>query len=235
MGSLGWHNPFPLEVGGGETVIESIYYAMRSAAGKGAAAADEDYSIEALWRQCRARAFGNVATFGERSTLQAFPDRATDALPYYEQLFRLANDPEGSDQARREAAATRYTLQIASAIPDIALALSELDERFEVLSQPDANAAVTLFGRAFEDYVPEETYGGGRKSTLLPNYATQFTLYVLLELGGGVLPGAAEAIAIQAATELLHEVLPGHNSFQIVTHHGFTLDVDLLDLTSLEA
>lgn len=235
MGSLGWHNPFPLEVGGGETTVERIYYAMRSASGKGGSAEEDETTVEGLWRQCRARAFGAIATFGERSALQAFPHLATDLLPYYEQLFLLTNDPATTDEERRAAAATRYALQIASAMPDIEIALREIDPRFQLITQSPADATVTMFGRAFEDFAATEPFGGGRESTLLPNYATQFTVYVLLDLGGGVLPNAEERLSLAAAATLLHEVLPAHNNFQIVTHHGFTLDVDLLDLTSLEA
>jgi hypothetical protein len=235
MSGLGWHNPFPLEFGGGETAVERIYYALRSNVGKGGSADDDEGSLDGLWRQSRARGIASVATFGERSALQAFPDRATDLLPYYEQLFLLTNDPATSDHERREAAAVRYTQQIASAIPDIGIALRLIDPRFEVLTTSPDQSDSTLFGRAFEDYAAAEPFGGGRKSTAFPNYSSEFVAYVLLDLGGGIPPTTSERRSMDAAAALLNEVLPAHNSFQIVTHRGFTLDVDLLDLTSFGA
>jgi hypothetical protein len=234
MAGLGWHNPWPFEFGGGETPVERIYAALRSAVGKGGAADADETTIDGLWRQARARGIASVATAGERATLQAFPDRATDLLPYYESLFLLTNNPAQSEEERRSAAAVRYVQQIASTIPDVAVALRLIDPRFEVVSPSSDVSDTTLFGRAFEDYAGTEPFGGGRKSTRFPNYSSDFVLFVMLDLGGGVLPTIAEQRSMAAAAQLLSEVLPAFNSFQIVTHHGFTLDVDYLDLTALE-
>lgn len=235
MGGFGWQNGFPMQFGGGETETELVYRAMRANVGQGGAAEDDTTTIEGLWRQARAVGIAAFMTFGERSALQAFPDRATDLLPYYERLFLLTNDPATSEQARREAAAYQYALQIASAIPDIATALQVIDPRFSVLGTSFDQADVTVFGRAFEDFTGEEPFNGGRKSTAFPNYSTELVLFVLLDLGGGNAPNASERRAMDSARRLLNDVLPAFNDLQIVTHRGFTLDVDRLDLTSFGA
>lgn len=238
MSFAGWGNPFPVEFGSGPTAVENIYYALRSAGGRGGSAEDDEHTIDGLWRQCRARAVATVAASGERSALQAFPDRATDLLPYYERLVGAASDPAGDAEARREAAAMLFTRQIASSVPDIALALQAIDPRFSVLETTYAESDSTIFGRDFEDFAGALPFGGGRQSTRLPNYSTSFVLFVLLDIGAGIVPITTEQRAIASAGKLLAEVLPGHNSYQIVTHRGvggFELDTDLLDLTSFGA
>lgn len=235
MSFAGWANPFPCQLGSGPTDVENIYFALRSAGGKGGAAEDDEHTIDGLWRQCRARAVATVAASGERSALQAFPDHATDLLPYYERLVGVASDPTGNAEARREAAAVLYTRQIASSVPDIALALGAIDERFSVLATSYEQSDATLFGRAFEDFAGSLPFGGGRQSTRFPNYSTSFVLFVLLDLGAGIAPTTTERRAMATAAQLLAEVLPGHNGFQIVTSRGFMLDVDLLDLTAFGA
>ena len=237
MGGFGWHNPFPVEVGGGETAVERIYAALRSAAGKGGSADDED-SIDGLLRQCTARAIASVATFGERSALQAFPNHATDALPYYERLFLLAQDPELSDDQRRQAAALRYTNQGGGALPDVEAALQRIDARFSLVATDPADSDVTIHGRAFDDLDGAEPYdpGGTRHSTAYPNYSTELVCFVLFELGAGVLPTADEDRALLAAQALLSDMLPSDNDYSIATSgDGFELDVDRLDLTSFGA
>jgi hypothetical protein len=235
MGSFGWHNPFPVEFGGGETLVERHYLALRSMVGEGGSAEDDEGTIDGLWRQVRARAIASVAAGGERAALQAFPDRATDALPYYERLLAVTNDPSASEQERREAVTVLYALQIASAVPDIVTALQLIDSRFSVITTSPDQSDTTIIGRAFEDYAETEPFEGGRKSTAYPNHSTEFILYVLFDLGGGNPPSTSERRLMQSARKLLNEVLPAHNDFQIVTHRGFTLDVDLLDLTSFGA
>lgn len=232
MGGFGWHNPWPLEFGGGETVVERIYYALRSAAGQGGSAENDDYTIDGLWRQVRARAIASAATTMERAALQVLPDHATDLLPYYEQLLLLTPDPSQSEQARRDAAAQLYALQIASDLPSITRALQQIDPRFSIVVPRPEASCTTINGRAFEDYAATLPFEGGRKSTAFPNYSSNFETYVLLDLGGGVVPAPIERAAMTTARRLLQDVLPGHNTLHVVTHRGFTLDRDRLDLTS---
>lgn len=238
MSFAGWANPFPCEFGSGPTAVENVYVALRSAGGRGGSAEDDEHTIDGLWRQCRARAIACVAASGERSVLQAFPDRSTDLLPYYERLVGVSSDPGSDPEARREAAAILFTRQIASSVPDIARALADIDPRFSIIATTYAQADATVFGRDFQDFAGSLPFGGGRQSSLFPNYSTSFVLFILLDLGIGIAPTTSERRAIATAGKLLGEVLPGHNSFQIVTHRGtggFQLDVDLLDLTSFGA
>lgn len=211
-----------------------IYNAWRSAVGKGSTASSPA-SIEVLFRRVRARAIAAVADLGERAALQAFPNLATDLLPYYERLLGLSDDPDLTEDERRAAAAALFTLKIASDVPGIKASLQQLDDRFDVVT-PDPNLMLTtVMGRAFEDMAGDEPFGGGRLSTALPSYSGMLVLRAVLELGNGVQPNAAERRSLRLARKLLHDVLPATNDLQIVTHRGFVLDVSRLDLTGFDA
>jgi len=223
----------------GGVLEERIYRAHRAAVGKGGVAADEEHSIEALWRLVRCRRFAAVAAMGERSALQALPDQATDALPYYERLFQLTTDPSASDEDRQAAAAERYTVDVRAAIREVADQLDALDSRFEIINTDPDRSTTTVQGRAFDDYdraepfVPDaEDAPPNRRSTEFPNYSSEFVADVVLELGDGVQPNAAERQVLVDAARLLRDVLPAHNDFRLSTHRGFVLDVSRLDLTS---
>ncbi len=101
-----------------------------------------------------------------------------------------------------------------------------------MLELPKAQGFETLFGRAFEDYAGSEPFGGGRRSTLFANFSTDFMVWVLFDIGSGVLPGPTEEASLQAAAELLGG-LPTWVNFQTATADGFILDESLLDLTGL--
>jgi hypothetical protein len=229
---------------------ELVYRALRSAAGKGGFAEDELRSIDGLIRRVRARAIASVAEMAERAARQAFPSHATDLLPYYERLLGLTDDPDLSEDERRAAAAALYALQLAGDIPSLRAALRIIDSRFEVITAAWSTSTTTVAGRAFEDLAGDAPFGGGRESTALPNFAGALVVYVLFELGSGLLasipggagedlivgtPNAAERRKMALARRLLHDVLPATNDLQIVTHRGFTLDVSPLDLTSFGA
>jgi len=214
---------------------ELIYRSLRSAAGKGGYAEDEANSIDGLIRRVRARAIATVADMGERTALQAFPNHATDLLPYYERLLGLTADPDLTDDERRAAAAALYALQLAGDVPSIRRSLQHIDARFDVVTAAPETATITIFGRAFQDLAGDSPFAGGRQSTAFPNFATVLVLFVVLELGDGVSPNAAERRSMALARRLLHDVLPATNDLQIVTHRGFTLDVSKLDLTSFDA
>lgn len=227
---------------GGDTRTERLYRAHRSTVGQGGSAANEDRSIEALWRLCRMRAFARVAAMAERSALQAFPDHSTDLLPYYERLLMLTPSPADTLEERQAAAAERYALQIQSAVRTVADGLQRLDPRFEIIATDADRSTTTVAGRAFEDLAHAEPFVGsddedspwsGRQSTAWPNYSSEFVADVVLELGDGVQPSALERLTIAAARRFLHDVLPAHNDVRVSTHRGFTLDVSRLDLTSL--
>lgn len=217
------------------TRAELIYRALRSATGKGGSAEDEANSIDGLIRRVRAAAIASVADMGERSALQAFPNHATDLLPYYERLVGLSDDPDLTEQERRDAAAALYALQQAADIPSIISALQEIDARFDVITAAHTTATTTIAGRAFEDYAGDLPFQGGRQSTAFPNYSSELVLRMLLDLGDGVAPDADERRSMRLARRLMHDVLPATVDLQIVTHRGFTLDVSRLDLTSFDA
>jgi hypothetical protein len=225
---------------GGDVEHERIYRAMRAIVGKGGSATD-DSGIEGLWRFVRSKAIASVARKSRDAALQAFPDQATDLLPYYERLLRLTPDLDDTDEDRQAAALELYALQIASDLPSIGAALQRIDERFTLLpSDPDLSMT-TIFGRAFDDHEAAEPFiassedanTSGRRSTAFPNYSSEFTAIVLLELGDGVAPNTAERRALATARRLLTDLLPGHNDAVLITHSGFTLGVSLLDQTGL--
>jgi hypothetical protein len=228
---------------GGDARHERIYRAMRSAVGKGGSAVDEANAIESLWRFVRAKAIAEAVELMERAALEAFPDKATWLLPYYERLLLLFAEPDATDDERRAAVTELYTLQIASDIPDLVASLTTLDARFSVTATDPLQSCSTVPGRAFDDYAAAEPFiaddesasPSGRRSTAFPNYSSELTLVTVLELGDGVLPTDAERRTMAKAKRLLGELLPGHNDLVMVTHRGFTLDVSRLDLTGLGA
>jgi hypothetical protein len=231
MGGTGWSNPFPLEMGGGPTEIERTYQMLRSAVGKGGASTDDD-SIEAIWRQSKAKGIGLVGTFDERAALQAFPNLATDLIPYYERLLISPRDPGASDEERRGVTASRFTASSAFLHAEIEADLQLIDSRFEVVIPADDEATTTNFGRAFEDLAGTEPFNGGRSSTLLPNYATQYVFTALLD-NGGIALTPLDLRAILAARRHLRVVLPAWMALQVVVGVGFILDTSPLDYTAL--
>lgn len=233
MGGLGWPNPFPIQFGGEPTIVETVYRAMRSSVGEGGSAEDDEGTIDGIWRQARASSLAVAAMSGERAFVNAFPGHATDLLPYYEETLAIVPEDESDLPSRRQEAVQRWTREIQSAAPQLTADLQRIDPRFSVLEPPRAEAYDTRLGRAFQDYAGALPFGGGRRSTRFANYSSEFILFVLLELGDGVLPGPVETKAIRQATDHLNDVLAGWVLFQITTHEGFTLDVSRLDLTGL--
>lgn len=232
MAGLGWGNPFPLEMGGGESIVESHYRALTAALGRGGSAEDVDNTVDGLWRTCLALGLASLSSFGERSALQVFPSKATDLLPYYEQLLFLPS--AGSDADRRQAAARRYRLAPDADLPAIEAALQAIDPRFSIFTPNVDTEETTVPGRVFEDYDAAEPFNGGRKSTRFGNYSTGFIVRVLFDLGGA-LPTFADRAAIAEAHRTLNDLLPSINTFSLVTSRGFQLDVDRLDLTSFSS
>lgn len=233
MGGLGWGNPFPLEFGGDLTNVERIYRAMRAAVGQGGSASDDENTIDGVWRQARAAGLAAAASSGERAVVNAFPDHATDLLPYFEQLFGLIPDDESDLPARRAAARARYVAEIQSAVPQIAADLVAIDPRFSVLDIDHAQSIETILGRAFEDYLGATPFRGGRKSTLFPNFSTEFITDVLLDLGSGNAPSPADDAVMQQAVDYLNTVLATWVNLNVITADGFVLDESLLDITGL--
>lgn len=233
MGGFGWHNPFPFEFGGAPTLVEVTYQAMRASVGLGGSALDDENTIDGVWRQARASGIAAARATSERAVLQAFPGYASDALGYYEDLFRLVPEDEGNLVQRRLESEQRYTAEVDSSVPAITAALQSLDSRFSIIETPHSEAIETILGRAFEDFAATLPFGGGRKSTLFANYSTEFILFVLFDLGSGVEPGPVEDAIMATAADYLNGALPTWVNFQTTTADGFILDESLLDLTGL--
>lgn len=233
MGGFGWTNPFPFEFGGSLTLVESTYRALRAAVGLGGSAEDDENTIDGVWRQARASGLAAAFATGERAVVNFFPGSATDLLPYYEELLLIIADDEDDEPSRRREAERRYTYEVDASVPAVTADLQRIDARFSVIEIARALSVETVFGRAFEDFAGTLPFGGGRKSTLFANYSTDFVLYVLFDLGSGVLPSPTEAGLLREAQDTLNSALPTWVNFQTATADGFILDESLLDLTGL--
>jgi hypothetical protein len=233
MAGLGWKNPFPLELGGGPTLVEKVYQTLRSSVGHGGSAIDDDNTIDGLWRQARASGLAAAAATGERAAVNFFPGWATDLLQYYEELLFLVPEDEDNLPQRRAAAELAYTREILSSIPSVASDLLRIDERLSILEVPHEETIETVPGRAFEDYAATLPFEGGRRSTRFPNYSTDFILFVLFDIGSGIDPGPIEMRIVRQTVDYLNEVLAGWVDFQLTTADGFILDESLLDITGL--
>lgn len=231
MGGFGWKNPFPLEFGGAPTNVEVTYQALRSSVGLGGSAVDDDNTIDGVWRQARASGIAAARTASERAVIQAFPGHATDALPYYEELFALVPEDENNLVARRRAAEQRYVAEVDASVPAVTAALQLIDPRFSLIEVPHAESDETLLGRAFEDYAATLPFGGGRRSSHFGNYSSDFIYYVLFGVGGD--PGPTENAIAQQAIDYLNTALPTWVNFELLFADGFILDEDFLDITGL--
>lgn len=230
---LGWLNPLPMELGGGPAPTARLYAALRETVGEGGSAVD-DQGIEGLWRAAKATALAAASSASERAVLQVFPGRATDHLAYWESLLGVTPAP-GATVVQRQADAERALVErVRNAAPDLEARLIDIDARLSLVQLDLDKATVTIPGRAFEDMAGALPFGGGRRSTRVPNYSSAFVLSLLFSIGAGVVPSGADLRALTAAADYLTAVLPAHVTFQIVTSFGFNLDLDLLDLTGLD-
>jgi hypothetical protein len=233
MGGFGWHNPFPFEFGGGATLVESTYRALRASVGLGGSAEDDENTIDGVWRQARASGLAAAFATGERAVVNFFPGRATDLLAYYEELLLIVPENEDDEPGRRREAERRWTYEVDASTPSVSADLERIDERFSVLEIDKAQVVETVFGRAFEDFAGTLPFGGGRKSSQFANFSTDFVLFVLFDLGSGALAGPTEAALLREASDLLNLTLPTWVNFQQSTADGFILDESLLDVTGL--
>lgn len=231
MGGWGWDNSWPREYGSGRTLVERHYDFLRRAPGKGGASEDEE-SIESLWRQEKAQATAALEAFTERPLAEAFPFKAMSFLPYFEDLLTLPVPPGSSDEARRQRASRAYTFENKTDIPSLGDQLQAIDSRLSVLDVPWDQTESTEEGRSFEDLDAVEPYGGGRRSTVRPNYSTAFDVIVLFDLSatGGV-PTPADAKIIDEVKDYLSDILGSWVDFRIISSVGFILDQSPLDIT----
>ena len=230
MGGIGWQNPVPFEVGGGETDDELVYEALRRAVGEGGAA-ENDSGIDGLWRQCKAIALASLGTFAERATLQAFPNLATDHIPVYEDLLGIIPGADATDVDRRAEITAAFTRKILSTLPDIRTQLRAIDARASVIEIPNSVSTIVVRGKAFEPQDGTPDYGP-KRSTAFPNFALDFHTVVQLATST-VVPSAADLLVIRRIKRYLRDVLASWCSFAVVTSTGFLLDVSPLDLTGM--
>jgi hypothetical protein len=228
---LGWHNALPFQVGGGPTQSESAYEAMKKAVGEGGYAKNEE-GIDGLWRAARAQSIASLNLGDEIAAVQAFPNLATAHLGYYEWLFYIT-PPEGATlEERQRVVAERYTAEIQASIPEIDQQLKVIDQRAEVLGIVRATSTIVQLGKAFEpqDGLPDY---GVRTATSWPNFAGDFVLTVLLDLGH-LVATPAELLIIERIKRFLPTVLQGWMTFQVCTSVGFVANLSPIDVTAIE-
>lgn len=234
-GGFGWHNPWPFEWGGGPTRVERTYEAMKRAVGEGGYAKNED-GIEGLWRAVRADAIAAINSSAERAITQAFPNLATDHIPVYEEQFRITPASGETDEQRRQAITEAYTRRVESDHPTLLLALQRIDPRFTVPDVPRETSVVVELGKAFQPLSGTPAFGGGRRSTAFPNYASEYIVPVVLDLSATPTPTAAEQLVLLKAKRYLNEVLSSWMHYAVGVGGvgvGFILDDSTLDATGL--
>ena len=233
-GGFGWHNPWPFEWGGGETQVERTYEMLKKSVGEGGYAKNED-GIEGLWRAVRAEALASIAAMSERAILQAFPYLATDHIPVYEAQFRITALSGQSDEERRRAITEAYTRHVATYHPSLVQSLHRIDPRFSVPDVPHETSVVVELGKAWQPESGPPFFGGGRKSTAFPNYATEYIVPVVLDLSATPNPSAAEQLVVLRAKRFLNEVLASWMSYEFSFGGtgGFILDQSELDADGL--
>ena len=232
MPKVGGGNPIPTEIGGGPSSSETAYEALKSAVGIGGSA--DDGTIEASWRMARAR--GLRAAFADgRAAMQIFPDRATDAIPVFEEILDTAPPPGDSDEDRRAVITDLWTKSVDASHQALEQKLQEIDPLFSIEVEDRDTVTVTQLGRAFEDWTPGDPDAsgpafGGRESTLWPNYSGHFHCLIKYAIPAGAISLSAQN-SIERAKALLNEDLPAWVDFMFFkTTTGFVLDTDLLDL-----
>ena len=230
MSGLDWDSQIPLDVGGGPSVREQIYAALRNAMGTGGTARRED-GIDALWRQCRAIAIANAFESVERAALQVFPELCTDHIPVYEARYVLHPRPGANDVERRAAiSAARYRAAAGDA-PSIRRMAQEIDSRADILSFPwDMSNVIAGGVRPFDE---------DGELTAWPNHSSvAFHCTVLLDVATdpdySPTPSAADLRAIALLLAMLADTLNVWTTFDVVTSVGFLADISPVGLTAME-
>jgi hypothetical protein len=216
---LGSLNPLPFRVGGGPTPSSKAYATIRQAVGKGGSA-ENDRGIDGLWRRSRAKGLAAATSSTRRALLQAFPQIATDALPYYERRVGLIPGPDDTEAQRRAAVLPRWTAHAIRSWNEIEDALQALDPRFVLVTPDDSTEIISFLGRAFDAHDPLDAtlgpaFGIPGGCTQLPNYSTRQILRVSFPLGYTGAPNPNDALLIERARALLRGALPGDEDFSI--------------------
>jgi hypothetical protein len=237
---IGGSNPIPEDIGGGRSLPERIYWALRSSVGEHNYAREDvpGTTVEGAWRWCRAIALSAMQG-DERATTDTFFSRCTDTLPVFENLLGITALAAASDEERRQAIidlVVRGATAIHETLED---ELQSIDPLFTIVYAPRDCADITENGRAFEDYLPADpahcgpAFGGGRSSTGWPNYSSDYICLVQYGVAIGAI-SAEQKRRIEDVKAVLNRALPSWVDYMIVADPtgGFILDLSILDLGS---
>lgn len=224
IGSL---NPCPFRVGGGATPSSKAYHALKRVVGEGGSAKDET-GLDGLWRRSRAKGLAAVWCAKERATLQFFPHLATDGIEYYERVTGLVRAKNEADATYRLRLWAAFVASIRSDVPHIDDDLKAIDSRIEIIEP--GPTTTTVHGRAFGP-LHSTLESPAMAATVVPNYSTDFVLYVFFDVNHSGPPTTNERRTIERVNSYLRGMLPSWVSFVIMTEVGFTLDLSSLDLT----
>lgn len=237
---MGLGEPLSLALGGGPSPQEEVYDAMRQNVGDGIQGPED--SLVEKWRNARAR---GIATFtqDDRALAQTFPEISTDYLPVWEDILDIPPNPSASEAERQATVLVAYTRTIDASFPKLNAELQSIDSLMSIILIPHQFVRTTVPGRAFEDWNTASpsasgppfrlnASGVGNTATGFPNFADEFILTVLFDVGVGLL-SVANQRSFAEAQALLNESLPAWVDFRLHTACGFILDQDLLDVTLL--
>lgn len=225
----------PLRPGGGPTEEAKTYRVLRAAVGVGGSAPD-DSGIDGLWRQARARAVAAATSAYRRAISNAFPNLASDLIPYYERALGIVSDATLPEQDRRDAICELWPAKASAVVRDLAERLALIDTRFSIVTPDDTKSSTTHDGRWFgplSGVTAEPAFNGSGTS----EYAADTSRYVMVVLFDvGYLTGlsAPDARKRAAAERLLGDALPPWWDFRIVTSIGFLAGVSPVGLTGVE-
>lgn len=213
----GWRSPWPLQWGGGPSLLSAVHEARVSILGQGHVA--EEDGVDWRWREARSLAYAAIVSQTEQAFYQYEPATATTGLVFWRELYRI---PEGfnAQQARGRAAFFRHD-RGGLDLPTVQDRLRAFDQRFRVTLVPaaltvDADPGTRLF-EPWDGSLPFNLWG--RRETRFGNHSTAFRLLVLFDLQGAPL-GDVEREAIAAAREYLDEGVAWCD-YSIATGVGF--------------
>ena len=233
MPALGGGNPLPFELGGGPSRVEQVFTGMKQALGDGGYALDDE-TMDGQWRLALAK--GAVASLSdERAVKQWDPSRATSWIPVWEKVLLITASDAQSDEERRQVILDRYVATLTAVTGTLEAALQVIDPLFSVVDHDPDTADTTHLGRMFEDWDPSDpdacgpAFGGGRTSTLWPNYSEDLVIFVQYAIASGTMT-AENQRRLNRAEAILNQALPAWVGFRIFTSLGFILDESLLDV-----
>jgi hypothetical protein len=216
---LGSLNPLPFQVGGGPTRSSKAYQTLRQAVGQGGSA-KSDLGIDGLWRRAEAKGMAAATSSTRRALFQAFPQCATDLIPYYERRLGLTPGATDNEEQRRRAVVVRWVQKPIRSWPELEQALKAIDPRFALVLPSDSIEIVGWMGRAFDAYIPSDATNGPPMGlpggcSLLPGYSTRDLLRVSFPPGYVGVPTPADLERIERAKRLLRSTLAPWVNFQI--------------------